>query len=116
MISGIQIILLSFLGLLIIRTLKRFRGGMITQLGFFGWILLWLFGSIFVINPDSANRIADILGVGRGADVVLYVGLILVFYLLFKLFNRTITIEQDITRLVRSLALKDEKDKHDKDT
>jgi len=76
-----------------------------------GWMLLWLLGAALVINPESANRIADILGVGRGADVVVYVGLIFVFFLLFKLYNRTITIERDITRIVRSLALlKDEKD------
>lgn len=79
-----------------------------------GWMLLWLLGAALVINPESANRIADIVGVGRGADVVVYVGLIFVFFLLFKLYNRTITIEQDITRIVRSLALKDEKDEHDK--
>jgi len=108
MISGIQIILLFFIALLIFRTIRRLRDGVIRRGSFFGWMLIWLLGAVVVIIPETTSRIADIVGVGRGVDVVVYLGLLLLFFLIFKLYNRTLSMEQEITRLVRALALKKE--------
>jgi len=108
MITGIQVILLSFIALLIIRTFRRVHEGVVSDIGALGWMLIWIIGAGVVILPDSTSRLAEIVGVGRGVDVVVYVGMILVFFLIFKLYNRTVTMEQEITRLVRALALKDD--------
>jgi small membrane protein len=106
MISGIQIILLVAIALLVVRTIRRVKDKQITHAGFIGWMFIWVTGAIVVITPESTSRVADLVGVGRGVDVVVYIALILIFYLLFRLFNRTIAIEKDITKLVRALALK----------
>ena len=114
MLHGIQIILLAFIALLVVRTIRRFRDKTITQTSFIGWMLLWILGAGVIISPESTNRIADVVGVGRGVDVVVYVALVLIFYLLFRVHNRTITLEREITKLVRALALQEEDENNDR--
>lgn len=58
-----------------------------------------------VIFPDALNRVANAVGVGRGADLLLY-GLIVVFLgnaLVQQRRNRHI--EQQLTRLTRRIAI-----------
>jgi hypothetical protein len=69
---------------------------------------LWCAFALAVIFPDGLNRLADILGVGRGADVGLYIAIVLIFFLIFKLYSKTVKIEHDIIRIVRELALKED--------
>lgn len=69
------------------------------------WIIFWVLGIIVVVLPESINRLADLLGVGRGADVILYLAIILLFFLVFKLFTRLVKIEKSIVKIVRALAL-----------
>ena len=105
--TGIQIILFILILLLFVRTVKRLREGSIRQAAFIGWTLLWVIGGAAVIFPDSTGRIAEIVGVGRGVDVVVYIAVVVLFFLLFKMYNRLNTMEGEITKLVRLLALHD---------
>ncbi|MDD5749559.1 MAG: DUF2304 family protein [Patescibacteria group bacterium] len=70
------------------------------------WSFLWLVVLIVFWEPEITSYLANILGIGRGADLVLYLSVILIFYLLFRIFVRLNRIESDITKLVRSDALK----------
>lgn len=74
---------------------------------FFGITLLILtaIGVPLVLFPESANSIANTLGVGRGADLLVYVifcllvTLILVIHVLLRQINRRLTL------IVRAQAL-----------
>ena len=112
--SGIQLILFGLIFLLFIRTILRFREGVIRQAAFLGWTLLWIIGGVAVIYPDSTGRLAEIIGVGRGVDVVVYIAIVILFYLLFKMYNRTNTMEKEITKLVRTIALLKDSEKNEK--
>ena len=60
----------------------------------------------FVLHPDSANRLAAVMGVGRGADLFFDVaipGLLALCALL--LFSRIRELEQQTTVLIRELAI-----------
>lgn len=107
-ITGIQIILFVLIFLLLVRTILRFKEGAIRQTSFIGWTLLWVIGGVAVIYPDSTGRLAEIVGVGRGVDVVVYIAVVVLFYLIFKMYNRLNTVEGEITKLVRMLALHDD--------
>lgn len=73
-------------------------------------ILILLFigtGIFFVMNPDSANQLAHWSGVGRGADLVFYLGFLFLFFLVIKLYSRLRKIEQQFSELVREKAIED---------
>lgn len=70
---------------------------------------LWLAGvalfCLFVWKPELATRVSHALGIGRGVDALLYVGVALLFYLNLRLLLRLEQQDHTITKLVSELAL-----------
>lgn len=64
-----------------------------------------LAGLYFVWQPDSANRLANDVGIGRGADLILYVWVILSMLVGLNLHLRLRTQAEQTTRLARALAI-----------
>jgi hypothetical protein len=64
-----------------------------------------LAGLYFVWQPDSANRLANDVGIGRGADLILYVWVILSMLVGLNLHLRLRTQAEQTTRLARTLAI-----------
>jgi hypothetical protein len=60
-----------------------------------------------VVVPQATQWAAGILGVGRGADAALYLAVIGLSYVCFKLYLKGLEHERQITTLVRRLALHD---------
>lgn len=105
--SVIQLVLIVFAGFGFGAAAKRFRRGGLTRLQLALWSLLWAAVIAVVLRPESASFLARSLGVGRGADVVVYLSIAALFYLLFRLFGRLEDHERQITALTRELALRD---------
>jgi hypothetical protein len=66
-----------------------------------------------VVRPETASAVAGLFGVGRGADVVVYLALAAAFYLIFRLFAKLEDIDRQLTKIVRAEALKDLPREHD---
>lgn len=64
-----------------------------------------LAGLCFVWQPDSANELANAVGIGRGADLVLYVWVVLSMLVGLNLHLRLRTQADQVTRLARALAI-----------
>lgn len=67
--------------------------------------LVWILALILILTPDATNRIADFLSIGRGADVLLYgtvISFLLSFFYLLHAIERQ---REQITLLVRRIAL-----------
>jgi hypothetical protein len=62
-------------------------------------------------QPESTSYLANILGVGRGADLIIYLSVIVIFYLLFRVFIRLNKIDSEITKITRKDALKNVEEK-----
>jgi small membrane protein len=60
---------------------------------------------LFILFPEWTNVLAKQLGVGRGTDLVLYVGIVLFYFVILKLYARMRKLEQQITDLIRKQAL-----------
>jgi len=71
-----------------------------------GWTLGVIVGLVVTWYPDTASVIANIVGVGRGADLIVYVGLVLLFVLVFQLHVSHVRLERQLTKLVREEALR----------
>jgi small membrane protein len=76
--------------------------------GFF-WITFWTGVALVVALPWTTSLLAARLGVTRGVDLVVYVSVIALFYLVFRLTVKIEKLESNITRLVREIALSNEK-------
>ena len=46
--------------------------------------VLFFFGAgiLFILDPDLSTRIANLVGIGRGADLIFYVSTLFLFFLL----------------------------------
>jgi hypothetical protein len=62
-------------------------------------------GVTFVLHPDFTNRLAKMLGVGRGADLLLYLFSVACVYALLVLYVRQRELRYQMTQLARSFAL-----------
>ena len=66
-----------------------------------------LFGAYIVWMPDHATYLANLVGIGRGADLVLYVWVLISSAVLLLLYLNTREQLQLITTLARKMALAD---------
>lgn len=72
-------------------------GGMVISVALFGAYVVW--------RPDHATYLAHLVGIGRGADLVLYVWLLISGAILLLLYLQLSEQLQLITALSRRLAL-----------
>ena len=107
----IQILLLVFLLFAFTRVVLRYKDGTIPLGMFLFWIGIWALATLSIIRPDFTTYLARKAGIGRGADVVIYGALIVAFYLIFRITVIIENLRQDITRVVREVALKQVKKK-----
>lgn len=68
-------------------------------------VLLTGAGIFFVWKQDASMRVARVLGVGRGADLVLYIYAAISFVLIISLVLRIRALQETLTELARAIAL-----------
>ncbi|HOY55864.1 MAG TPA: DUF2304 domain-containing protein [bacterium] len=102
----IQIIISIFIFFVLWRLIGRFKKADLKISEFMGWLLFWLVAGVAVWVPNFLTSLANLVGIGRGADLVLYLGMILVFYFIFRIYTRLEKMERNITKIVRQDALK----------
>lgn len=98
----IQIVLIAVFLLLLLRILQqRALGPVFRAIS----VVLIVLASYMVIDPNAANRVAAWAGVGRGADLIIYICLAVGAYLLTVLYIRGKETDMRIARLVQRLAI-----------
>lgn len=103
---AVQVLLVIFLVFALSRVVLRFRGRQIRATEFLFWSILFLTAITVVAFPIEMTRLANLLGVGRGVDLVVYASVVVLFYLVFRLYVLLEDVRHEITELVRKLALK----------
>jgi len=110
----IQFILIFIIAFILLRLFLKWKIKEISWRQFFGWAVFWFLALAVVIKPELSILVANFVGIGRGSDLVVYLSLIFLFYLIWKLFLRLSEIDKKITQIVRQSALEDyEKQRHD---
>jgi hypothetical protein len=104
--AGIQLLLLAGIGFISVYFILRLRKRVLDIL-----ILLFLgiTAIIFVIHPDLTNYIAKKVGVGRGADLVFYLSILLFWGIILKLVERIRNMEKMLTQIIRKDAIQNAK-------
>jgi hypothetical protein len=67
--------------------------------------LVFAGGATFVVAPDLANRTANALNVGTGANLLLYFAVLAGIYVAANFYFRFKQLEQVLVNIVRELAL-----------
>jgi small membrane protein len=100
--SPIQIILISGVVFITFYLYLRLRSNLIDAM----LIFLFCGGAIFfIVFPDSTTAIAHRLGVNRGINLVFYVTILFLFFLILKLYSRIRKLEKKFTDLVRDKSV-----------
>lgn len=105
----IKIILLSFIAFAVFRLLRRHREHAISSRWLILWLLFWGAAAAVVAAPEIATRLAALVGIGRGADLAVYVAVLGIYYLMFRVMVRLERMERDISKIVEELAIREGK-------
>ena len=100
--TAIQFILITGVIILFVYYLMSIRSA-IAELIFL--IVLSGISIFFILFPNKTNVIAHKLGVGRGADLLFYVCILLFLFLVLKLFNKIRRLEKKFTDIIRKDAI-----------
>jgi small membrane protein len=87
------------------RSYLRIRNGSESIFEFILWTIVWIGIIVVVLFPNILTLPAKLLGIGRGVDVLVYFGIIILFYSVYRIYSKIERLEQDITSLTRSNAL-----------
>lgn len=101
----IRFILWGILTLVLLMTWRRQRQGAIRLWEAIAWSTVWVAAAIVVARPEATSEVAQFLGVGRGADLILYAAIITLLVLVFQLHVAHHRLERQLTDLVRKQAL-----------
>jgi len=100
--TPIQILLASGIVLIALYMYVRIRKSVLDT------VLIFLFlavGILFVLFPEITNKLARVLGVNRGINLIFYTGFLILLFLILKLYARSKRLEQNLTELVRKISL-----------
>lgn len=104
---GFKIILTVLVAVAIVRLVLRFYKMRINSFFFFFFMTIWSSVIFLTWNIGFLNKIGHLVGIERGATVLVYVGLFILFYYVFVSIIRFYILEQDINKLVRKNAIDD---------
>lgn len=102
----IQAILMIFVLFAVSRAFLRLKDGSLSFGAFLFWSLVWLAAGTIIINPYWTTYIAKQIGIQRGTDVVIYLSIALLFYLIFRTNILIENLREEITKLTRIITLK----------
>ena len=102
----IQAVIILFALFVISRVISRYRVGDITGLELGIWLFFWLLVAAATFAPQRTDFVAQLVGVERGADLLVYLSVVTLFFILFKVLVSLEKIDRDITTIVRQTALK----------
>ena len=105
MLNIFQIFFIFFALLVVSFVIKRRSEGLLSLRALIFWVLFWLLTIVVVLWPGSAEFAAEYSGIGRGADLVVYISLALMFYILLRLHIKLEMMNRDLTKIVRKDSL-----------
>lgn len=101
----IQILAIIFALFAFSRVVLRLREKKLSILEFAFWAVVWIALIVIAIFPEALSAFAPLIGTQSGIGLVVYTGMILLFYLLFRVYVKIDAMEQAITTLTRATTL-----------
>lgn len=100
--SPIQLLLLVLVGLVGIIGFQRLCSRLLHRLILLG---LGLSATVLIVVPNLSTRMAEWAGVGRGVDLLIYLGFVGMAFTTVILYSHVRASEERLTEVVRSIAI-----------
>ena len=102
----IQIVAVLFALFAFTRVLLRLKEKKLSALEFVFWTFIWVGLVLVALFPETFSSIANSVGIKSGTGLVTYLALIIIFYLMFRVYVKLDTLEQEITLLARESSMR----------
>lgn len=97
------------------KAISHFRRNRKTWREIIAIVLFWgVFGYIGSV-PGSVDALSGFLGVKSGINVIIFSGLVILFYIVFQLLMAYEQLEMRLTKVIREIALRDAEGKEKKE-
>jgi len=102
----LQILVIIFAAFAISRSYLRYKHSSESLAEFLLWIGIWTSLIVVVIYPEITALPADLFGIERGVDFLIYIATIFLIYSIYRVYAKIEKVEQDITKLTRIITFK----------
>ena len=109
----IQIIASIVILTILYNLITKFRHNKLSRFTFVAWLLFWLIALVIFWIPEITSYLAAALGIGRGVDLIIYISIVVIFYLIFKIYLYLNKLDSQITKVVRHFAINETKNNHE---
>ena len=106
-----QLVAVPLVALLFLRSAYRVVRRERSRWGSFVGAVIWFSAGVAIVRPEVTNELAALLGIGRGADLLLYLLAISFLASSFYFYQKYHRLESDLTRVVRHLAVREATDR-----
>ena len=75
----------------------------------FFWFIIWILVLVALYIPERfIQDVSQAFGIQRGMDFLIYISIIFLFYMVFRIYAKMDRIEQNLTQIVRNDAINKE--------
>lgn len=105
-ISVLQVVVVIFALFAWSRAMLRLRDREISLGEFVFWTVIWAAVITTSLLPQTADIVSGLFGISRPIDLAVYVSILLLFYLVFRIYVSQEKQSREVTRLVREIAVR----------
>jgi hypothetical protein len=77
----------------------------------FFWILSWIVINVVTFSPKAVSFLLDDLGGRAGVGTILGLGMVFIYFVVYRIYVKADRIEKQMNKIVRDIALDSEKPK-----
>ena len=101
-----QIFALLIIALILARLFWQKQKKLISANEMLFWLIFWLLAALAIIYIKNLDRLVAKLGFsGSGIEVLLYLSVAIIFYLIFRLRLKLEKIERNLTEIIKFISL-----------
>jgi small membrane protein len=102
----IQLVILAFSIFALSRVINNIRARNTDKIGMWFWVVFWIVIIFATLFPGLIDSVFLFFGVESVAEFGLYSMMILLAYMIFRLYAKIEDTEKNITKIVRTIAIK----------
>ena len=87
------------------RTWKQYERAHVSRHWLWIWAIIWIGVIVVAWSPKASDTVANYIGVGRGADLFVYLAIIALLYGFSRMIMTQEKQRQELTELVRKIAI-----------
>ena len=102
-----QIIALLVIAFFLARIFRQRKNKQVSRTEFLFWLVFWFLAAMIIVFIKKIDMLVAGLGFSAaGIDVILYLSIVALFYMIFRLRIKLEKIDREITKIVREIAIK----------